>query len=64
MLGKLSEVFCRLQIIFNITSFKISFSGITLVSNRLDPDQARHSVEPDLDPNCLQRSLADDKIRC
>ena len=22
-------------------------------ANRLDPDQARHSVRPDLDPNCL-----------
>ena len=24
------------------------------VSNRLNPDQARHFVEPDLGPNCLQ----------
>ena len=32
------------------------------VSNRLDPDQAQLSVGPDLGPNCLQRSAADDKI--
>ena len=25
------------------------------MSNNLDPDQARHFVGPDLDPNCLQR---------
>ena len=24
------------------------------VSNSLDPDQVRHIVGPDLDPNCLQ----------
>ena len=34
------------------------------MSNSLDPDQARHSVGPDLGPNCLQRLLADDKIPC
>ena len=32
-----SRDFCRLLIIF---------------SNNLDPDQDRHSVGPDLDPNC------------
>ena len=26
-----------------------------MVSNRLDPDQARPFVVPDLGPNCLQR---------
>ena len=31
------------------------------MSNSLDPDQDRHCVTPDLDPNCLQRS-ADDKF--
>ena len=31
------------------------------VSNSLDPDQNRRSVGPDLGPNCLQRSSADDK---
>ena len=30
------------------------------MSNRLDPDQARHNVGPDLDPSCLQRLSAND----
>ena len=30
------------------------------MTNSLDPDQARHFVGPDLDPNCLQRLSADD----
>ena len=29
------------------------------MSNNLDPDQARHLVQPDLDPNCLQMLPAD-----
>ena len=33
------------------------------MSNRLDPDQARQNVGPDLGPNCLQRLLADDTSR-
>ena len=32
------------------------------MSNSLDPDQARHSVGPDLDSNCLQRLSAEGKI--
>ena len=32
-------------------------------ANSLDPDQDRHFVRPDLDPNCLQRISADDKSR-
>ena len=32
------------------------------VSNSLDPDQARHFVGPDLDPNCSQRSSAESKL--
>ena len=35
--------------------------NIISVSNGLDPDQDRHFVGPDLDPNCLQRLSADDK---
>ena len=31
--------------------------------NSWDPDQGRHSVGPDLGPNCLQRLSADDKIK-
>ena len=30
------------------------------VSNSLDPDQVQHFVGHDLDPNCLQKVLADD----
>ena len=33
------------------------------MSNSLDPDQARHFVGPDLDPNCLQMLSADDTSR-
>ena len=33
------------------------------MSNRLDPDQARHFVGPDLGPNCLQKLSADDNSR-
>ena len=32
------------------------------VSNRLDPDQAQHSVGPDLGPICLQILSAEDKL--
>ena len=37
------------------------FFNTVRVSNSLDPDQALHFVGPDLGPNCLQRSSADDK---
>ena len=30
------------------------------MSKSLDPDQARHFVGPDLDPNCFQWLSADD----
>ena len=33
------------------------------MSNRLDPDQARHFVGPDLGPICLQRLWADNTSR-
>ena len=33
------------------------------MTNRLDPDQARHFVGPDLGPNCLQDLSADDTRR-
>ena len=33
------------------------------MSNSLDSDQARRSVEPDLGPNCLPRLSADDTGR-
>ena len=33
------------------------------MSNSLDPDQAGHFVEPDLDPNCLQKFSSDETIK-
>ena len=52
-------LFSRLLIfVFSNSIFsKKNISGIPLVSNSLDPDQAR---QPDLDPNYLKRSSADD----
>ena len=41
--------------------FKNYFRTTIRVSNSLNPDQDRHSVGPDLDPNCLKRLSADDK---
>ena len=38
---------------------KNSFRNTTRVSNSLDLDQTRHSVWPDLGPNCLQKLSAD-----
>ena len=38
---------------------KCSFRNTIRVSNSFDPDQDRHSVGPDLCPNCLQRLSAD-----
>ena len=52
MLGNFS---CFLFADFFKIFFRIIFSEIPSVSNSLDPDQARHFVVPDLDPNCLQR---------
>ena len=39
----------------------LDFFNTIWVSNSLDPDQVRHFVGPDLDPNCLQRLSADKK---
>ena len=45
-----------------LTFFKINFFKKNLsLSDSLDPDQDRHSVSPDLGPNCLQRLSTDDK---
>ena len=65
MLG-IIHYFCHLQIFFNITFFLQNIlSGLNTirVSKSLDPDQDRQKVGPDLDTNCLQRLLADDKCR-
>ena len=44
-----------------IFSSKYSFRNTIRVSNSLDTDHDRHSVGPDLDPNCLQRLSADNQ---
>ena len=50
----------------HLLTFKLTISGtlIIRVSYILEPDQDRHSIGPDLDPNCLQRLSADEKSRC
>ena len=60
-LGNFSCLCCRLLTFFKINFSKKKFRNIIRVSNGLDPDQDRHSVGPDLGPNCLQRLSADDK---
>ena len=58
MLGNFSCFYCRLPTSFSNNSFR---NGYTIrVLNGLDPDQDRHSVGPDLGPNCLQRLSAGD----
>ena len=52
---------CRLLTFFKTNFFRKSFRHSIRVSKGLDPDQDRHSVGPDLGPNCLQRILANDK---
>ena len=50
-------------VFFSKSSFlKNSFRNIIRVSNSLDPDQARHSVAPDLGPNCLQSMLVNKEL--
>ena len=50
------HAFCGLLLYFKINFFRKILSGIPTirVSKSWDPDQARHFVGPDLDPNCLQ----------
>ena len=49
---------------FQNCSFSKNFFRATIwVSNRLDPDQARRFVRPDLDLNRLQGLSADDTRR-
>ena len=42
--------------------FQNQLSGISSVSNSLDPDQAQHFVGIDLGTDCLQRLSADDTV--
>ena len=52
---------CAAFVVLLFTFFKLLFfpknslRNTIRVSNRLEPDQAGHSVGPDLGPNCLQR---------
>ena len=46
-----------------LTFSKNSFRNTIRVANGFDPDQDRRSVGPDLDPNCLQRLSADEKMK-
>ena len=48
---------------FFSTFSKFFYKNTIWVSNRLEPDQARHFVRPDLGPSCLQRLSADDTRR-
>ena len=57
------NVFTFAQYILKLTFSKTSFRNTIRVSKVLDQDKDRHSVGPDLDPNCLKRLSADDKSR-
>ena len=63
MLGNFSCFFVVRVLFLKLTFSKKSFRNTIMVSNSLDPDQARHFVGPDLGPNCLQRLSAEDKSR-
>ena len=47
------------KLTFSKNSFRNNIRG----SNKLDPDQDRHPVSPDLGPECLQKSSADNARR-
>ena len=48
---------------FSILTFsKDSFRNTIRVSNHLDSDQDRHSVGPDLGPNCLQKVISRQQV--
>ena len=48
---------------FSILAFlKCSFRNNIRMSNSLDPNKAKYSVRPDLDPNCLQRLSAGQSV--
>ena len=47
-----------------LLSSDVLFQNTIRMSNGLDTDQDRHSVGPDLGPNCLRRLSAEDKNHC
>ena len=61
--GKFFHGFLSSDFFSKSTFSKNSFRNTIRVSNRLDPDQARHFVGPDLGPKCLQKLSADDTSR-
>ena len=64
LLGNFTCFFFSSADFFSKSTFsKNSFRNTIIVSNRLDPDQARHFVGSDLIPNCLQKLSADDTSR-
>ena len=50
--------------IITLLRSKNTFKYTIRVPNSSDPDQAWHSVGPDLGTNCLRRLSTDDKSRC
>ena len=53
------------DLFFKNTYFKKIFQEhLIRVSNSLGPDQDRQNVGPDCEPNCLQRSSADNISHC
>ena len=63
MMGNFSCFLLSADFFFKIIFFENSFRNNMRVSNSFDPDQARHFVGPDLGPNFLQKSSADDTSR-
>ena len=60
-LGNFSWFFFSSADFSKLTFSKHSFANTFGVSNVLGPDQGRHSIVPDLGPNCLQKLRAEDK---
>ena len=56
-------VICCLLIYSKLRFFEKFFQDYRQSGKTLDPEQARHNVGPDLDPNCLRCLSADDASR-
>ena len=56
--GQFFMIICFVLIFSKSTFSKKYFRNTIRVSNNLDPDQVRHSIGPDLGPNCSQRLSA------
>ena len=62
MLGNFSCFCCCLLNFSKSTFSKNALRNTIRESNSLDPDQDQHSVDHDLEPNCLQKLSAEDKV--